>query len=303
LGFIAFHGQQRLPNEYRCAESSLNQSLTVTKPEEKQHQLAPFVSAMAPYSPPNTSFAMLSISVFYVDFSRPVELENLNHFCLFGVHVNHARVDYQIILTAPEHILNSATNQSRILDLAVPPFVRSAGNVDIRWRPNEGSDFCTLTNMMKDPNFSSIVNRKTKDGSAAYYTHFWLMNGTVRGPFLPIWAWRVGIPWWDSFLAVMEAGANGDLVDMVSSHASCENGHLHCQSMALLLTRRAFDIAVETFYCQRPDQLRYLWIHDTEVVRLIFCTILFFFLASLIDIWYFVCGRIRNFQRTLWLKD
>jgi hypothetical protein len=210
---------------------------------------------------------MLSISIFYVDFSRPVELENLNHFCLFGVHVDHPSVDYEIILTAPEYIYDSGANQSRILDMAVPPFVLRARNVRVRWRPNEGSDFCTLTNLMKESAFLSVVNRRTKDGAAAYYTHFWLMNGTVRGPFLPLWAWRVGIPWWDSFLSVMEAGANGYLVDVVSSYASCENGHLHCQSMALLLTRRAFDIAVGTLYCQHGNQTRKHWIQDTEVVR------------------------------------
>eukprot|EP01122_Echinamoeba_exundans_P016163 TRINITY_DN8105_c0_g1_i1.p2 TRINITY_DN8105_c0_g1~~TRINITY_DN8105_c0_g1_i1.p2 ORF type:complete len:390 (+),score=33.83 TRINITY_DN8105_c0_g1_i1:80-1249(+) len=263
FGFGVFHARTSVSTEYRCKESELSSGST--KSGAPRSLMPPSVPGTSPYTSPNESFTMLSISIFYVDFARSDELDNLKHFCLFGVHVDNPRVDYEIILTAPDHIYKDELNQTRILDAAVPPFVRNARNVRLRWRPNEGSDFCTLTNMLKDDSFSSVVYKRKGDGTSPYYTHFWLMNGTVRGPYLPIWAWRVDIPWWDTFLATMEAGADGYAVDVVSSFASCENQHLHCQSMALLMTRRAFDIAAETFYCQRPGQPRHLWIHDTEV--------------------------------------
>lgn len=204
---------------------------------------------------------IFSISIFFADFSRHIELQNLKHFCMYGVRVNDSTIDYEIVIVTPEAIYTDDAARARIMDMTVPTFVRTAPNVHITWRINEGTDLCTFAKLCKEQEFAAKVFYASHGKN---YTHFWLMNGTVRGPFVPAWNLRKDIPWWEPFFSAMEAEP---AVDVVSSYGSCEANVMHCQSMALLTTRRGFNLAVSTFYCQRENQARLDWIWDTEVVR------------------------------------
>lgn len=210
--------------------------------------------------PGSSPKSILSIGIFLADFSRLIELHNLKHFCMYGIRVNDSMIDYEIILVANEAFIANATLR-KLYELEMPTFVRTAPNVHIRWRTNQGTDFCTLVTLSQEPEFAAKVFNGSRGKN---YTHFWLMNGTVRGPFLPTWMLIRDIPWWEPFFAEMEAPP---LVDVVCSYGSCEANRPHCQSMALMLTRRAFDLALSTLYCQKPGQTRIDWIYDTEIVR------------------------------------
>lgn len=215
--------------------------------------------------PPNFS-KLLSLSIFFILPDRVEEIRNLRHFCLFGIAPNDPNVDYWLVLTSSNDIMSSLEAMEKLVGPIIPLFVRSARNVKITWHSNGGTDLCIFSQIMhRSEEWHEAMSRKhPTDPSKYYYSHVWFMNGTVRGPFLPIYLLEAGVSWWASIINILEANPP---VDVVGGYGSCDPV-LHLQTMSMMLNRNAVNVLNSTFYCQRPSQPRLEWIMDTEVVRL-----------------------------------
>jgi hypothetical protein len=199
---------------------------------------------------------ILALCVFYFAEENAVEMANLKHFLRHGIYPSDETMDYWIVLAAPTPVLNlsEAERLQKISKYFPASYVAQAANVRIVWEENRGTDLCLVAHLFK----TELWQRTRRS-----YTHFWFMNGTVRGPFLPLYLLAAKTPWWVPFLSLMEQEPP---VDAVGSWTSCDP-YLHIQTMAMMMTQKAMTVAESTFYCQAPDEPRHIWINNTEVVR------------------------------------
>jgi hypothetical protein len=84
------------------------------------------------------------------------------------------------------------------------------------------------------------------------YSRYILLNGSVRGPFLPVYASH--IPWPEIFLRPFENG-NPHKYGLSGTTINCNIDKIHVQSMLLAFTNATQDIIYNSLGCFRTKEL------------------------------------------------
>lgn len=205
--------------------------------------------APRPYGTTEDSELLVIYSYYQAIPPLASDEENLVFFANTGVYGNDARVLYLFVVAcdAERDVCEDTFRKS------LPTTVFLASNVHVVWVPNGLYDLCNYKTAFQLPLFKDLATKVSR---------FFLLNASVRGPFLPLY--NAKMPWWAPFLTLMD-----ETVSLVGPYLNCEIAP-HIQSFALLIDSKGLEIAEKTWYCPskkvRSDMgARIKWVADTEV--------------------------------------
>lgn len=203
--------------------------------------------------------------IHYLDSKDKLSIENFIFFMNFAYMPCHPHVFYTFVfnrdtieldimpdllkLIGPKlmNILKNCIAEDELIDRQ---FITK--NTKIITRFNQGGDLCSLTEIMKTDFW--INNEKL------FHLYFFI-NSSARGPFLPNYWTR---PWWEMFTDIFEQYPN---TAIAGPYVSCEQ-NFHVQSFMIVFDKRGLSIMKNVWRCPYPNEDKYAWISQTEVVML-----------------------------------
>jgi len=176
--------------------------------------------------------------------------ENLEFFLSQGLLPQDAGFHFLIVVAGDWPEMRGALDGAAAWAAA-----HGAGNVEVRWRRNAGFDFCSWREALTDALPGAPLARDARN-----FSHILLLNGSVKGPFLP-GHWPRGRAWPLAFTDLLRGPTR-----LVGTTVNCERSAawLHVQSMVVAFGARDLGLWLGTVRCA-TDFWETVWRNEVGV--------------------------------------